>query len=477
MDGIAFNWSAGDFCKAAAGWVRPRRLLARLDALAALIALTLSYVLLARDPQELEAGRFSHLIFQILIGVSIFTLLYKDGQYSPNRRMSRVRDVATMIKNSGYGFFFVCGVWFVTDGFFTGYRDESRMVIFSGVFILLGVLTLNRLAVTWYQQRMFARGEGMRNVLLVGQGRVAAELKEQLEQRPWLGVRCVGTVPARSSSFSIARIRAVLKSGQACDLVLAMDPDEHAEYDAVIEALNRADIPFSVVPSLFEESVRAAREYGFREPPVINIETGLLDKMNRVLKRIVDIIVSGLALLVIMPFLALIALAVKLDSAGPIIFRQTRLGYAGRPFEILKFRTMVPDAETRLQQLAALDEGDGPHFKMKHDPRITQVGRFLRAWSLDELLQFVNVLKGDMSLVGPRPPLPREVDQYETHALVRLKGKPGITGLWQVSGRKDCAFSDMVKLDRQYLETWSLSLDLGILFRTVSVVLARKGAY
>jgi lipopolysaccharide/colanic/teichoic acid biosynthesis glycosyltransferase len=138
---------------------------------------------------------------------------------------------------------------------------------------------------------------------------------------------------------------------------------------------------------------------------------------------------------------------------------------------------MVVDAEARLAELEAHDEGDGPHFKMRHDPRITRFGQFLRKWSLDELLQFVNVLRGDMSLVGPRPPMPREVDKYETPDLIRLRGKPGITGLWQVSGRKDLEFDDMVRLDRQYLENWSIGLDLNVLLRTVSVVLARRGAY
>jgi exopolysaccharide biosynthesis polyprenyl glycosylphosphotransferase len=232
-----------------------------------------------------------------------------------------------------------------------------------------------------------------------------------------------------------------------------------------------------VVPSLFEESLRASRAHGFRGVSIFNVDVDALDQVQRTLKRGLDLTVAALALLVLSPVLLIIATAIKLDSKGPVVFRQVRLGIGGRPFEILKFRTMVVDAESRLAELRVHDEGDGPHFKMKHDPRITRLGVFLRKWSLDELLQFVNVLRGDMSLVGPRPPLPSEVDKYETRQLIRLKGKPGITGLWQISGRKDLDFEDMVRLDRQYLENWSIGMDLQILVRTASVVLARKGAY
>jgi exopolysaccharide biosynthesis polyprenyl glycosylphosphotransferase len=336
---------------------------------------------------------------------------------------------------------------------------------------------LNRLVLSWYQRRLFAHGQGMRGVILVGQGRVATDMASDLQKRPWLGVRVVGTIPGRGNAFSVARIQSLLRSGEACDLVLALDPEEQGDFDRITQELNRAGLSFSVVPSLFEESLRAARIYGCHERPVVNVDVDQLDQMERALKRSLDLVVSALALTVLAPLLLVIAAAVRIDSDGPVVFRQNRLGYAGRPFEILKFRTMVTDAERQLEHLKSQDEGDGPHFKMAKDPRITRFGAFLRKWSLDELLQFVNVLRGDMSLVGPRPPLPREVQLYSTAALVRLRGKPGITGLWQVSGRKDLCFEEMVNLDRQYLDNWSLGMDLGILRRTVTVVLARKGAY
>jgi exopolysaccharide biosynthesis polyprenyl glycosylphosphotransferase len=259
--------------------------------------------------------------------------------------------------------------------------------------------------------------------------------------------------------------------------VLALDPEERPDFDRISAALSQAGLSFRVVPALFEESLRAVRMNRLRGLSVFDVDVDPLDHAQRNIKRALDVIVSSLMLLVLSPLLLLAGIAVKLDSRGPVVFRQVRLGIGGQPFEMLKFRTMVADAEARLAELRSRDEGDGPHFKLKKDPRITRVGGFLRKWSIDELLQLVNVLRGDMSLVGPRPPLSREVDGYETYQLVRLRGKPGITGLWQISGRKDLNFDDMVRLDRQYVENWSVTMDLSILMRTVMVVLARKGAY
>ncbi len=181
--------------------------------------------------------------------------------------------------------------------------------------------------------------------------------------------------------------------------------------------------------------------------------------------------------MVLLPVMGAAAVAIKVDSAGPVLFRQQRLGKWGHPFTIIKFRTMAADAEEQLGQLLPHDEGDGPHFKMRDDPRVTRVGAVLRRWSIDELPQLYNVLRGDMSLVGPRPPLPREVADYGPSDLCRLRGKPGITGMWQASGRKELTFDDMVRLDRYYIENWSLRLDLSILLKTVKVVFARRGAY
>jgi lipopolysaccharide/colanic/teichoic acid biosynthesis glycosyltransferase len=187
--------------------------------------------------------------------------------------------------------------------------------------------------------------------------------------------------------------------------------------------------------------------------------------------------VAAVVLLLSAPLLVAIALAVRVTSPGPAFFKQIRVGARGTPFTMLKFRSMHVDAEARLAALKESNEHDGVLFKIRNDPRVTRVGKYLRLWSLDEIPQLFNVLKGDMSLVGPRPPLPSEVALYPDDAKRRLLVKPGITGLWQVSGRADLSWEDSVRLDLRYVENWSLLYDFAILWQTASAVLRRSGAY
>ncbi len=195
------------------------------------------------------------------------------------------------------------------------------------------------------------------------------------------------------------------------------------------------------------------------------------------LKRSLDLVGSAVGLIVTLPLFAAIAIAIEFSSRGSVFFRQERVGRHGKPFTMIKFRTMVSDAEERLADLHVSNEASGPLFKMKNDPRVTRLGRRLRRWSLDELPQLVNVLKGEMSLVGPRPSLPNEVTRYEDWEFDRLEVRPGITGLWQVSGRSDLVFADYVRLDLFYIENWSLAYDLFILVKTIPAVFSQKGSY
>jgi len=201
-------------------------------------------------------------------------------------------------------------------------------------------------------------------------------------------------------------------------------------------------------------------------------------KFSYGLKRFFDIVLSLLALIVLMPFFVILAIIIKLTSPGPIFFVQTRVGYFGRHFRFYKFRSMYQDAEKRKQALLAQNQSaDGVIFKMKHDPRITPIGRIIRKTSIDELPQFFNVLFGDMSLVGPRPPLPSEVQQYTLEDRKRLNVKPGLTCLWQIRGRSDIPFKEQVKLDKEYIQSNSLWQDLKILIQTIPAIISGKGAY
>jgi exopolysaccharide biosynthesis polyprenyl glycosylphosphotransferase len=211
--------------------------------------------------------------------------------------------------------------------------------------------------------------------------------------------------------------------------------------------------------------------------PLIRVRIPDYEGSAHLAKRALDIAVSGLAVVAIALITPVIALAIKLDDGGPVFFRQTRIGKDGTEFGMLKFRTMCTDAEAKLAALKTQDEGNGVMFKMKHDPRVTRVGAFLRKTSLDELPQFWNVLRGDMSVVGPRPPLPVEVATYDGTVARRLYIKPGITGLWQISGRSDLSWDDSIRLDLRYVENWSLISDLQIMFRTGRAMIQPKGAY
>jgi len=217
-----------------------------------------------------------------------------------------------------------------------------------------------------------------------------------------------------------------------------------------------------------EEGVRAERESS-------SVFRGAL--YRRVLKRPFDIVASLIGIAILSPVLIAISLAVKLDSRGSVLFRQIRVGKDGREFWFYKFRSMVVDAEAQKKKLMHLNELEGPVFKISNDPRITKVGTFLRRTSLDELPQFLNVLKGDMSLVGPRPPLPNEVEKYEAWQREKLTVVPGITCLWQISGRNHIGFTEWMRLDIEYIRRQSLGLDVKILSRTLPAVLSRKGAY
>ncbi|PZQ87812.1 MAG: polyprenyl glycosylphosphotransferase [Leifsonia xyli] len=211
--------------------------------------------------------------------------------------------------------------------------------------------------------------------------------------------------------------------------------------------------------------------------PLMHVELPSYEGGKHVVKRVFDLTVAAVALVVLAPVFAVVAIVIRRHDGGPVLFRQERVGRSGRTFSMYKFRSMVLDAEARLAELKAADQGNGVLFKLREDPRITAPGRILRKYSLDELPQLWNVLLGDMSLVGPRPPLASEVDQYEDHVLRRLFIKPGLTGMWQINGRSDLSWEDSVRLDLYYVENWSLTGDLLILWRTARIVLRPSGAY
>jgi len=242
-------------------------------------------------------------------------------------------------------------------------------------------------------------------------------------------------------------------------------------------SLEGADVEILVHPGLVEVAGPRMHIRPYEGLPLLYVEQPHFTGWRRFIKRATDLTLTTLGLLVISPLLGAIALAVKLNDGGPVIFRQTRVGLDGSTFTMFKFRSMRVDAEASLAKLRAGNPNIGLMFKMQTDPRITSVGKILRRYSLDELPQLFNVLAGSMSLVGPRPPLPAEVDVYEDHARRRLLVTPGLTGLWQVSGRSLLSWEETIRLDLRYIENWTLTLDLLIMWKTAFAVLAKKGAF
>jgi exopolysaccharide biosynthesis polyprenyl glycosylphosphotransferase len=279
----------------------------------------------------------------------------------------------------------------------------------------------------------------------------------------------IGTLAGAARALDDARADAV---------VVASASETAGEYLRDLTwRLEGTNIEVLVGPGLVEVASNRLQVRPTSTIPLIQVQEPEFRGWRRLAKSLLDRAVAGVSLVAFSPFLLAIALAVRTTSRGPALYRHRRIGKRGREFDLLKFRSMVADADSRIEALLVLNEGNDVQFKMRRDPRVTRIGAILRSFSLDELPQLVNVLKGDMSLVGPRPHVTREVEQYGADMHRRLLVKPGITGLWQVSGRSDLSWDESVELDVRYVENWSLGLDLAILWRTARAVLHRDGAY
>ncbi|WP_426756017.1 exopolysaccharide biosynthesis polyisoprenyl-phosphate hexose-1-phosphate transferase EpsZ [Myxococcus sp. Y35] len=323
-------------------------------------------------------------------------------------------------------------------------------------------------------------------VLIVGTGAMGRYTGEDLVQRgrrQILGyVRfhddngAVGELPGPVLG-SVDDLERILRNTAVDEVYIAGNTLKQGEsMQAAIKLAERFGVPFALPAHSFRLDRARPVERRAVSDGFLHFAAVSPKPHQMAMKRLFDICVSAVALWALLPLLAVVALAVKLTSKGPIFFKQLRVGQNGKPFYMLKFRSMVVNAEELKEKLAALNEQTGPVFKMKHDPRITGIGRFIRKFSIDELPQFINVLRGEMSIVGPRPPVPGEVAKYETWQRRRLSVRPGLTCIWQVSGRNQISFEEWMYLDMQYIDHWSLTSDLRLLLQTVPVVLTGRGA-
>jgi exopolysaccharide biosynthesis polyprenyl glycosylphosphotransferase len=329
-----------------------------------------------------------------------------------------------------------------------------------------------------------SRGYNARYMLVVGTGKLAQDFADLVEARPSLGLRVIGhlSVPGETQSVvtrgilgGLDSIEKVLHTNIVDEVAACLDPEQAGLLEPIASLAADEGKTVRIPVDPLEGAIRNAREEEFEGLLVRSLVHDGHREAGLVIKRLIDVVGAVVGLVILSPIMLVTSVLIRARDGSPVIFRQTRVGLHGRPFTIFKFRTMAPDAEERLDEVAHLNELHGAAFKATNDPRMSPLGRRLRQLSIDELPQLWNVLKGEMSLVGPRPPLPSEVVEYDIWHRRRLSMKPGITGLWQVESRHEANFDRWVELDLSYIDRWTLWLDLSILLRTMPNVMMARG--
>ena len=434
-------------------------------------------------------GRSMSVLLALLCGFS-FALIVTSRRYhlyTPIRLNSFLHEQRLSMQACLYSGLMLAGTLYLIHA-----QDISRGVVLITVALVTVSLSLRRIIYRLLIYRRFERGEGTRNVLIVGTGPEAHALRHHLESLRHLGYTFKGFIDFPGPhSFSDSGSRFAASSGdvvgtldtlfqnarqQFVDEIFFTTACERGIVQEVLQQARTHGVDLRVVPDMYDGLAWNSPIEYIGQFPTIPLHCGHVPEMGLLLKRAMDMVLAGLTLVILSPVLLAVAVAVKLDSHGPVLYFSERIGKKGRVFRCIKFRTMVRDAEKRRADVMHMNERDGVLFKIADDPRITRLGRFLRRYSLDELPQFLNVLRGDMSIVGPRPPLASEVREYKPSHLRRLDVMPGITGLWQVQARQDPSFDNYISLDVAYVDNWSIWLDLQILARTIGVVLAGTGS-
>ncbi|MHB9032539.1 MAG: sugar transferase [Anaerolineae bacterium] len=420
-----------------------------------------------------------------IIGLVLVTVavLWIEGSYRYERNRS-FTDEFTIVWRSA-----LIGIAIIIFVVFLAYPSYYSRLIFAytGVLIviLLSIIRGIERGIFVAQHR---KGIGVTRVLLVGAGEVARSLLRAFYARPELGYQVIGFLdddPVRSKT-PIGRFAALgttdllehlIADMQADEVVITLPWSAHGKIVDMIDLCEAHRVAVRIVPDLYQMTLSRVAMDNLNGIPLLSLREPALRDWQVLLKRAMDVLLSIIVLAVSSPIILFIIIAIKLETPGPAIFSQERVGKDNRRFNVYKFRSMYIGAEAQVATLQQHNEATGPLFKMRRDPRVTKVGRVIRRLSIDELPQFWNVLKGDMSVIGPRPALPSEVEKYEAWHTRRLEVAPGITGLWQVSGRSDLTFDEMVLLDIYYIENWSPTLDVVIMLKTIPTVLLGSGAY
>ncbi|MCA9981015.1 MAG: sugar transferase [Anaerolineales bacterium] len=417
----------------------------------------------------------AHYLLIPAVWVFIFLL---TSVYDPKRNYRIVDEFQTVTLSIGFASLVYAGFLYLV------FRDFSRWLLISfvllDVFFLLGWRTIARIVWRWQ-----GNGSEQRRAIIVGAGQVGQQVSAMLQSHANAGLEFVGYLDDNPLDEGIvlpvigrvSDVRQIVEAHDIDDVIVAMPQQAYREMGQLVWALQDVPVHVRVVPDYFSLALYRATAEEYAGVPMINLRDPALNNVQRLVKRFVDVLLSGLLILLSSPIMITVALAIRFDSDGPILFTQQRVGENGRIFGMYKFRSMVPNADKLLHTVSTVDEEGNRVFKFKNDPRITRVGRFIRRASLDEMPQLFNVLKGDMSLVGPRPELPWLVQDYEPWQLKRFAVPQGITGWWQVNGRSDKPMHLNTEDDIYYVQNYSLWMDIYILIKTPWVVLRGKGAY
>jgi exopolysaccharide biosynthesis polyprenyl glycosylphosphotransferase len=414
-----------------------------------------------------------------LIPASLLTFA-TSGLYRQRRGTEWFDDISGVFKSTSL----------VTMALFAGvsllrYPATSRLTFILAWLLGFTFVVAGRALVQLVATLLHRRGIGVERVLIVGGNNLGRIIMQSLATRDHLGYLVVGFVDDdRAGDFGRFRhlgglddVERLADDERIDHVIVALPSASHAAILRIVDHCRQGGVSFKLVPDLYEMSLNRVDVDTVSGIPLIGLKDVTILGWNALTKRALDVFVSGLALLVLSPLLAVIGILIRLESHGPIVYRHVRIGKNRQPFTMYKFRSMRQDADRDRAALVTEVDGDRRLFKDRQDPRRTRVGAFIRRWSLDELPQFWNVLVGDMSVVGPRPQIPPEVANYEDWHYKRLAVSPGLTGLWQVSGRSELTFDEMVIYDVYYIENWSLGLDFRILLRTLPAVLYGRGAF
>jgi len=427
-------------------------------------------------------GRSMGILLALLCGFATALLITSKrlNLYTPTRLGSFLHEQRLTVQVC-----FTSGLFLTGSLYLVRAEDIPRSLVTMTLFLVTVSLCARRLIYRTLMYRRFERGQETRNVLIVGTGPEAHALRHHLESIRHLGYTFKGFIDFPGASSRMMSLSADVVGTldtlfqharkQFVDEIFFTMPCERRVVLDVLDKARMHGVDLRVVPDLYEGLAWNTPIEYIGQFPTIPLHRGQVPELGFALKRVLDLLFSGLLLLTLAPFLLFIAIAIKLESPGPVFYTSERIGKKGRIFRCYKFRTMVRDAEKRRAEIMHMNERDGVLFKVTNDPRITRLGRLLRKYSLDELPQFINVLRGDMSIVGPRPPIASEVLEYNLTHLRRLDVTPGITGLWQVQARQDPSFDSYVSLDVAYIDAWSIWLDIKIIVRTIGVVFSGTG--